>query len=169
MTWTHRPLDSLTVTSGFGSTFGGPNTRRPNHNGVDFRARTPLPVKAPLGGVVTLADRAGTSDESDGGGLEVVIRHDDGTRSGYAHLSEIRVVRGQRVEAGEVFALTGDTGRGTGPHLHMTARNAEGERVDPLELIPIRIELKDVIPVLLVVAGAVIVLELINPIGGPIV
>lgn len=143
--WSHRPLrGELTITSNLGSDFGGPNTRRPRHNGVDFRTQDfkppfddePRELFSPHAGRVIMADVKG-KDDGDGGGLELVIEHDDGTVSGYAHLSVIVVDKGDRVAGGELVALTGNSGTSTtAPHLHMTARAATGARISPLSLIP---------------------------------
>ena len=62
-------------------------------------------------------------------GKWVLIDHDNGLSSLYAHLSSILVSRGQRIEAGEVIALSGNTGVSTGPHLHLTIYASQGVKV----------------------------------------
>lgn len=158
MTWTYRPLRQMEVTSGFGSSFGGPNVSRPRHSGVDFRAAAGTAVYSPAPGVPVLVDGAG--DETDPGGVELVIQHDDGTSSGYAHLSEVLVRKGEPVRAGQLIARTGNTGTSTtAPHLHMTAR-IDGVRTDPLRLIPSALT-GGVGVVVLIAAGALAALLLL--------
>ncbi len=53
----------------------------------------------------------------------------------YAHLNEVLVSEGDYVEKGEKIALTGTTGRSTGPHLHISVYDGEGNYVDPEEYI----------------------------------
>ncbi|MEU5217027.1 M23 family metallopeptidase [Streptomyces sp. NPDC020807] len=67
-------------------------------------------------------------------GYEVVVRHTDGRYSQYAHLSRIDVSAGQSVSAGQRIALSGATGRVTGPHLHFEVRTTPhfGSDVNPL-------------------------------------
>jgi murein DD-endopeptidase MepM/ murein hydrolase activator NlpD len=59
------------------------------------------------------------------------VDHGDGVRTQYCHLSRVDVKRGQQVKAGELVALSGDTGRVTGPHLHYQVKWAR-EFVDPI-------------------------------------
>lgn len=83
------------------------------HSGTDIAAPQGTPVLAAYPGEVALADNVG------GYGLMVAIRHEDGTQeSRYAHLSQIFVHPGDRVERGDVIGLVGSTGLSTGPHLH---------------------------------------------------
>jgi murein DD-endopeptidase MepM/ murein hydrolase activator NlpD len=56
------------------------------------------------------------------GGM-VVLKHDNGAQTLYAHLSELKVAVGQQVQQGQVIGLSGNTGRSTGPHLHFEIRN----------------------------------------------
>jgi hypothetical protein len=94
----------------------------PGHEGIDFPVLTGTPVMASADGVVLLTyspyDRAY--------GTHVWIRHDmpDGTvyRTLYAHLSQINVSNNQRVTAGTVVGLSGNTGNSTGPHLHFSLK-----------------------------------------------
>ena len=69
-------------------------------------------------------------------GKNIAIRHPDGKHSYYLHLSKLDVRNGQRVKAGEVIALSGNTGTtSTGPHLHFAIKNARGTFIDPKKLL----------------------------------
>lgn len=82
------------------------------HNGTDFAMPIGTPVVAPADGrVERVANHAAA-------GRYVVIRHDNGYRTRYLHLSRPLVSVGERVTMGERIALSGNTGRSTGPHLH---------------------------------------------------
>lgn len=85
------------------------------HRGVDVAANTGKPVKAMLGGVVTVAQK----DMYYTGGT-VMVDHGHGLQSLYAHLSEVSVEVGERLQQGEVLGKIGATGRVTGPHLHLS-------------------------------------------------
>ena len=60
----------------------------------------------------------------------VVVEHNDGVLSKYAHGSKLLVVEGDRVNAGDEIMLVGQTGMATGPHLHFEMQNADGEYID---------------------------------------
>jgi murein DD-endopeptidase MepM/ murein hydrolase activator NlpD len=112
------------VTSGFGfrrSPFGG---GREFHNGVDIAASTGTPVKAAGKGKVIFAG------SRSGYGRTVIINHGYGFKSLYAHNSSLLVKAGQWVEAEQVIARVGSTGRSTGPHLHFTIE-VNGKAVNP--------------------------------------
>ena len=124
------PLATPRVTGHFGDT--GSIRQRP-HRGTDFGARSGTPVLAPADGRVVAA----TTAYPDGPqyGTVVVIDHGQGWQTLYAHLQGTDVVVGQQVQAGEQIARVGNTGRVTGPHLHLEMlRN--GERVDPQAHLP---------------------------------
>lgn len=86
---------------------------RQPHFGVDVAASTGTPLKAPAGGVVSLAD----PDLFFTGGT-VMLDHGYGLTSIFAHQSRIDVKEGDKLAKGDVFGLLGGTGRVTGPHLH---------------------------------------------------
>ncbi|MBT2487957.1 peptidoglycan DD-metalloendopeptidase family protein [Streptomyces sp. ISL-96] len=98
------------------------------HTGVDFSASSGTPVKAVGAGTVVSAGWGGSY------GNEVVIRHEDGRYSQYAHLSSLAVSSGQSVGGGTQIGLSGSTGNSTGPHLHFEIRTGPsyGSDVDPL-------------------------------------
>ncbi|MFD4033821.1 peptidoglycan DD-metalloendopeptidase family protein [Streptomyces sp. NPDC058637] len=98
------------------------------HTGVDFPVPTGTSVKAVASGKVVSAGWAGAY------GYEVVIRHNDGRYSQYAHLSSLHVREGQQVGSGQRIARSGSTGNSTGPHLHFEIRTGPGygSDIDPL-------------------------------------
>ena len=65
----------------------------------------------------------------------VVVEHDNGYQTYYAHLARILVSNGQRVSQGQQVGLIGSTGNSTGPHLHICVVTPSGARVDPLPYI----------------------------------
>jgi murein DD-endopeptidase MepM/ murein hydrolase activator NlpD len=99
------------------------------HPGVDLAASMGTPVSAASGGTVTHAGPAGTY------GNLVMIKHDGGFETRYAHLSAVDVKEGQRVEAGQLVGKVGSTGYSTGPHLHFEVRK-DGKAMDPSPLLP---------------------------------
>jgi len=104
--------------------------KRP-HSGVDIARQTGTPIKAPAGGIVTLAE----PDMYFGGGT-VLIDHGHWIESAFLHMSQLDVEVGQRVEKGDVIGLVGATGRATGPHLHWSVRWLSLNRlVDPQLLV----------------------------------
>jgi len=96
-----------------------------NHNGTDFSVPTGTKVVAPADGVVT---GAGSSKSGEG---NYVILDADGVVHKFFHLSKILVQTNDQVTAGEVIALSGNTGHSTGPHLHWETHVA-GRPVDPM-------------------------------------
>ncbi|MFJ5775621.1 transglycosylase family protein [Streptomyces sp. NPDC093094] len=98
------------------------------HTGVDFPVPTGTSVKAVAPGRVVTAGWAGSF------GYQVVLLHEDGRYSQYAHLSAIAVRSGQSVGAGQRIGRSGSTGNSTGPHLHFEVRTGPGfgSDIDPL-------------------------------------
>ncbi|UCF67496.1 MAG: M23 family metallopeptidase [Acidobacteriota bacterium] len=116
------------ATSVFGTRRFFNDQPRSPHPGLDLRAATGTPVKASGAGIVVLAGDLYYS------GKTVLIDHGGGLFTIYAHLSAIEVEEGGEVEAGDRIALSGATGRVTGPHLHWGAKI--GERpCDPRALL----------------------------------
>ncbi|MGD8458278.1 MAG: peptidoglycan DD-metalloendopeptidase family protein [Anaerolineales bacterium] len=112
----------------YGGSFFGENVP---HTGVDFVTPIGTPVTAAGPGQISWIGYGlyqGVFDEDDPYGLAIVILHDFGFNNKqlytvYAHLSEILVFKGQRVETGDIIGLSGDTGFTTAPHLHFEIRN----------------------------------------------
>ena len=118
------------ITSHFGNKRVFNGQLKSYHNGVDFRARSPIPVFAANSGIVKLAENLFYS------GNAVVIDHGTGIFTIYAHLSRIDVAAGGHIEKGQRLGLTGATGRVSGPHLHWGVK-VNGIAVNPLQLIEV--------------------------------
>jgi murein DD-endopeptidase MepM/ murein hydrolase activator NlpD len=94
------------------------------HTGLDFAAPVGTTIKAADAGRVVSAAPAGAY------GNLVEIAHGNGTRTLYAHLSDIDVREGQKVDRGQHIGDLGNTGNSSGPHLHFEVREG-GKPVDP--------------------------------------
>jgi murein DD-endopeptidase MepM/ murein hydrolase activator NlpD len=105
-------------------------------NGMPRAPHTGLDLRAPMGSEVTAANngRVALTGDFFYSGKSVVLDHGGGLYTMYFHLSEIRAEQQAEVRKGDVIALSGMTGRVTGPHLHWAAR-LNGARIDPLELV----------------------------------
>lgn len=118
-----------TETSGvFGSARVYNGVKKSQHQGLDFRASTGTPVHATNAGTVILARPLYFE------GNCVMLDHGQGLMTIYMHLSEFKVKEGEKVTAGQLIALSGGTGRSTGPHLHFAVR-WRGEYLDPRTLL----------------------------------
>jgi murein DD-endopeptidase MepM/ murein hydrolase activator NlpD len=98
------------------------------HSGLDISANRGTPVMAPATGTVFFAGNGGEY------GNTVILDHGHDLRSLYGHLQEIRVKQGTHVERGQLIALTGSTGRSSGPHLHYEIQ-VHGQAVDPRQFL----------------------------------
>jgi murein DD-endopeptidase MepM/ murein hydrolase activator NlpD len=98
---------------------------RSRHPGIDIAIPKNTYIRAAGAGTVRAA---GIDDVY---GQYVVLEHGEGLETVYGHASKLFVTAGDRVRRGEVIALTGSTGRSTGPHLHFEVRR-NGKAVDPL-------------------------------------
>lgn len=108
------PLDgNIRVTSNYGYR----RRYRRMHRGVDINLNTGDTVRAAFDGKVRI-----NNYEGGGYGHYLVIRHNNGLETVYAHLSRKLVTRGDVVRAGDPIGLGGSTGRSTGPHLHFETR-----------------------------------------------
>ncbi|MEG0234954.1 M23 family metallopeptidase [Cetobacterium sp.] len=120
-----NPLVAMSLTSSFGSRKHPVLKKVLNHAGVDLRAKTGTRVVSAKEGVVTFAGRAS------GYGKLIIIKHSDGYETRYAHLSQIDVKKGQKISQNQHIALSGATGRVSGPHLHFEIRK-NGKIENPL-------------------------------------
>ena len=118
----HVPVPGL-ITSDF-----GPRRYR-YHYGTDLRINIGDSVRSAFDGKVRIIDY-----EARGYGHYVVIRHNNGLETVYAHLSQVLVGLDQNVKGGELIALGGNTGRSTGPHLHFEMRYL-GNALNPASIV----------------------------------
>jgi hypothetical protein len=96
------------------------------HRGVDFACTNFVtPILSVDGGQVV-----GTRNNPGGYGLYVIIKHDEGLYTQYAHMSSISVTENQIVQQGQQIGVCGNTGASTGPHLHFEVRQGMESRTD---------------------------------------
>lgn len=112
----HPVPDSLFPSSLFGSRIDPFLGNQVFHEGVDFPGPVGMPIQAAGNGTVTFA---GYHPEY---GNMVDLDHGNGLLSRYAHNSRLKVRTGETVQAGQMIALLGNSGRSTGPHLHFEIR-----------------------------------------------
>ena len=121
------PLNSK-ITSPFGTARVYNGMLKSYHGGTDFRAATGVKIPASNAGIVRIA-----KDRYYAGG-SVVIDHGSGIYTQYYHLSKILGKVGDEVKRGQIIALSGASGRVSGPHLHFWGF-ANGAQVDPMHFI----------------------------------
>lgn len=114
-----QPLENVVFTSPYGARWGR------LHAGQDYAASIGTPLRSMSSGTVVYAGAM------QGYGNTVDIKYWDGTVSRYGHMDSIAVSVGQKVSPGEVVGATGNTGRSTGPHLHVEIHPGGGEAIDP--------------------------------------
>ena len=118
------------VTSEFGSRIDPITGKRKGHGGMDLAVPAGTPIRAALPGTVTVSKY-----NAGGYGYYVMIDHGNGLTTLYGHCSQLLARVGQTVQAGDIIALSGSTGRSTGPHLHFEVR-VNGERTNPRAYLP---------------------------------
>lgn len=127
----------LTVTSDYGSRYHPVHKRRILHKGIDFRANIGTEVASALPGKVLAmrTERNAKSKKIVGYGHYIIVSHPESRmETVYAHLSQFKTKQGDSVQAGELIALSGNSGVGTGPHLHFethVANKGGYKAVDP--------------------------------------
>lgn len=115
--WWCYPLPGAKVISPFGGA-------RKHHSGVDIKTKPNDEIHAAFDGEVIFSKRYA------GYGNLIRIQHPNGLETYYSHNSKNLVKVGDHVKAGQVIALTGQTGRATTPHLHFETR-VNGRAIDP--------------------------------------
>jgi murein DD-endopeptidase MepM/ murein hydrolase activator NlpD len=138
-----HPDDYLMLTSAPGYRISPVLKVAVNHQGLDIAAVWRAQVMPIDGGVVVdhwpppgaPHPRGGEFHGHPVNGGFIVIRHEDGTESEYAHLAATFVRIGQRIHAGQVIGRIGDTGVCTGPHLHLGMKR-DGKYLNPLLFLP---------------------------------
>ncbi len=114
----HLPQVGGTVTSKVGMRVDPIDGTWRQHNGIDIAIPTGTPIKPVAPGIVVY------SGSRSGYGNTVVVEHDNGIITLYAHNSRLLVAQGQPVSEESILAFSGSTGRSTGPHLHFEAWQA---------------------------------------------
>ena len=120
------------IRSGFGWRIDPVYKTKAYHNGWDIAANIGTPIKAIANGKVYYA---GANDPK-GYGKYIILEHDVNGKivtSEYGHLSSWIVAKGQKVNKGQIIGYTGNSGKSTGPHLHITIREGvyKGKGIDP--------------------------------------
>ncbi|MSR78580.1 MAG: hypothetical protein EXS59_00325 [Candidatus Taylorbacteria bacterium] len=127
------PLDSVKITQYFGNTdFAKAHAQVYNgrgHNGIDFRAPTGTAIKSVASGIVKGTGNTDTVCSGASYGKWVLVEHQNGLSTLYAHFSVIKVTTGDSVNTGDVLGYSGETGYATGPHLHFTVYATQGVRI----------------------------------------
>ena len=124
-----RPVSSGWISSNFGRRIDPFNGDLAWHQGVDFATGvTGVEVSSVASGVVTF------SGERSGYGMLVEVNHGNGYESLYAHNEEVLVNPGDIIKKGQVVALSGNSGRSTGPHVHFEIHK-NGRVIDPASYI----------------------------------
>ncbi len=126
------PLNYILVTSPYGDrcvNFSWGKSCK-FHYGMDFRAPVGTEVKAMSSGVVEGTGDTDLACKGASFGKWVFIRYNNGLSSTYGHLSVIKSTVGQKVSAGDIVGLSGNTGSSTAPHLHISVYASDGVKVD---------------------------------------
>lgn len=133
------PVDKVILTQGFGETAFSKSSQGQavyngnGHNGIDLGgAIGDLIYSAESGQVIGVGD-TDTACKGASYGKWILIKHNNGLSTLYAHLSSIKVTEGQTVKAGQTIGYMGNTGYSTGPHLHFTVYASDGVKVSPLQ------------------------------------
>ncbi len=106
-----RPVQGP-VTSRFGKRKDPVNKKKGFHTGIDFRGKRGDKIYATADGIVKKAFTNG------GYGKYILIGHNNGYTTSFAHLQTLLVKKGEKIRRGQLVGLVGNTGRSTGPHLH---------------------------------------------------
>jgi murein DD-endopeptidase MepM/ murein hydrolase activator NlpD len=136
------PLQYRRISSRFGGRYHPILNRWRSHQGTDYAAAWGTPVRATADGSVTFAGREG------GYGNLVEIRHANGIRTRYGHLSKFAkgLHVGQRVTQDQTVGYVGSTGLSTGPHLHYEflvngrATNPQRKDAGPIQAVPSKLK-----------------------------
>ncbi len=117
------------VGSGYGPRVGHTGTTH-MHQGLDLTAKLGDPIAAAAPGKVEHAGPAGTY------GNLVIVRHENGYQTRYAHMSAVGVKVGEQVTTGQQLGNVGSTGLSDGPHLHFEVRKGD-QAIDPTVVLPL--------------------------------
>ena len=134
------PLKINKITAGYGYRIHPISKRRKFHRGIDLGSNMGTKVRATADGVIGFVQNRNIGDY----GRVINIQHNYGFKTIYAHLKKTLVKNGDIVKKGQVIALSGNSGRSTGPHLHYEIKH--GNRVlNPKNFINWKLENYDTI------------------------
>ncbi|MCP4459105.1 MAG: peptidoglycan DD-metalloendopeptidase family protein [Cytophagales bacterium] len=117
------------VSSAFGWRIDPIKYNRRMHKGLDLATASGTEVVATADGIVEEV-----STDAKGHGKMLILKHGDMFKTKYAQLSEFKVSNGERVSKGQVIALSGNSGKSTGPHLHYEVLE-DGKHKNPMDYI----------------------------------
>jgi murein DD-endopeptidase MepM/ murein hydrolase activator NlpD len=123
-----KPVDQVSLTSGYGVRSDPFRGGRAMHAGVDIPGPIGTPIYATADAIVGRAGWIG------GYGNMIELEHGKSIQTRYGHLSSIQVAPGQRIKRGQLIGLMGSTGRSTGSHLHYEVR-LDGKAVNPIPFL----------------------------------
>ena len=125
------PIEDVFLTQKFGKTVGAEKLYASgSHNGVDFRAPIGTKIINVLTGTVVGTGNTDLQTGCYSFGKWVMVRHNNGLSTIYAHLSVISVNQGQVLNTGDLIGYSGNTGYSTGPHLHISVYATQGVRIE---------------------------------------
>ncbi|MCP4595725.1 M23 family metallopeptidase [Neptuniibacter sp.] len=113
------PIQAKRISGSFGKRFHPVRKKKVMHYGIDFKADRGTPVYATADGVVEF----GGYNKSSGFGKLIILQHNFGFKTYFAHLDAVKVKVGEFVSKGQLIGLSGNTGLSTGPHLHYEIRH----------------------------------------------
>lgn len=116
------------ITSEFGTRIHPITKKEETHTGVDIAVAEGTEVKAAYDGIVE------EIKDDEILGIVIVINHENGFKTSYGHLSEIKVSKGDRITGNSIIGLSGSTGISTGPHLHFAVMFND-EFIDPTSIV----------------------------------
>ncbi len=123
-----KPVEQVSLTSGFGVRSDPFRGGRAMHAGVDIPGPLGTPIYATADAIVGRAGWIG------GYGNMIELEHGKGIQTRYGHLSSIQVIPGAHIKRGQLIGLMGSTGRSTGSHLHYEVR-LDGKAVNPIPFL----------------------------------
>ncbi|MEX0909770.1 MAG: peptidoglycan DD-metalloendopeptidase family protein [Candidatus Paceibacterota bacterium] len=130
------PVVNVYITQYFGNTaFATSNPQiysGGGHNGIDLGVGIGTSVSSANSGVVVATGDTDLVCPNASYGRWVLVRHNNGLSTLYAHLSQVSVSQGQTVARGETIAYSGNTGYSTGPHLHFSVYASDGVKVSTM-------------------------------------
>lgn len=113
------PIQAIRISDRYGPRMHPVRKKRVVHQGIDFKANRGTPVYATADGIVEF----GGFHKSSGFGKLIILHHNFGFKTYFAHLDAVKVKGGEFVSKGQLIGLSGNTGLSTGPHLHYEIRH----------------------------------------------